>query len=124
MPDTIPAYDELPLQDGVRCSWGLWGGRDVLGCLNLLTPDRVAAASRLVVRGDVSSLNWSMTLPDPPLFSRARLRHEVRASPGSRSQDELLHDWNTQASTQWDGFRHVRREGSGLYGGLSDADHG
>jgi hypothetical protein len=120
----IPAYDELPLRDGLRCSWGVWGEGDVFGCLNLLTPERVAAASRLVERGAVFSLNWSMALPDPPLFGRARMRHEVRGNPGSRSQDELLHDWNTQASTQWDGFRHVRREGHGWYGGVADGDHG
>jgi kynurenine formamidase len=121
---TIPDYDDLPLQDGVRCSWGVWGDHDVFGCFNLLTPERTAAAARLVERGALFSLNWNMALPDPPLFGRARLRHEIRSNPGSRSQDELLHDWNTQASTQWDGFRHARREGSGFYGGVPDAEHG
>jgi hypothetical protein len=101
----------------------VWGDDDVFGCFNLLTPERIAAAARLVQRGDVFSLNWSMALPDPPLFGRAAMRHDVRAN-NPRSQDELLHDWNTQASTQWDGFRHVRREKWGLYNGLSDEQHG
>jgi kynurenine formamidase len=119
-----PSYDELPEREGVRCSWGLWGEDDVYGCLNLLTDERVAAAARQVRRGTVFPLNLSMALPDPPLFSRARMRHEVRGSSRSTSQDELLHDWNTQASTQWDGFRHVRREGHGHYNGVPEEEHG
>lgn len=121
----VPDYDELPLRDGVRCSWEVWGPSDVFGCLNLLTEERTAGASRLVTRGAVFSLNWSMALPDPPLFGRPRSRRELRRrTPDSRSQDEVLHDWNTQASTQWDGFRHVRRAGVGFYGGVPDAEHG
>jgi kynurenine formamidase len=120
----LPTYDELPERDGVRSSWGVWGDHDVFGCLNLLTPDCVVSASRLVQRGAVFSVNWSMRLPNPPLFGRARPRHEVRGSSNSTSQDDLLQDWNTQASSQWDGFRHVRREGHGHYGGVPDAEHG
>jgi hypothetical protein len=120
----VPDYDALPLRDGARCSWGVWGDGDVLGCLNLLTPERTAAAAELVERGDVFPLGLPMSLPDPPLFGRARLRHEVRGKPRSRSQDDLVQDWNTQSSTQWDGFRHVRREAHGHYGGVPDAEHG
>lgn len=43
----------------------------------------------------------------------------------------MLHGWNTQSSSQWDGFRHIRNhgaladeDGSGHYGGVDDADHG
>lgn len=120
----IPDYDQLPTRDGVPCSWGLWGRDDVLGCLNLLTPDRVAAAARLVTRGARFSLNWSMALPDPPLFDRPTFRHDVLPSAASPSLNDILHDWNTQSSSQWDGFRHVSRHGHGWYNGIPDAEHG
>jgi kynurenine formamidase len=65
-----------------------------------------------------------MDLPDPPLYRRAPLHHEVRHDPASTSQDDLLLTWNPQSSSQWDGFRHVRRAGHGFFGGIADADHG
>ncbi len=108
----VPDYDELPLRGGIPCSWGVWGDHDVFGCLNLLTSERTLAATEQVKRGSVFSLNWAMTLPDPPLFGRVAPRHEIRSQEGSRSQDDQLQNWNTQASSQWDGFRHVRREGT------------
>jgi hypothetical protein len=124
MSGSLPAYDDLPLRGGVRSSWGVWGDHDVFGCLNLLTSERTRVASEEVKRGSVFSLNWDMTLPDPPLFSRAQMRHEIRSKEGSRSQDDELQNWNTQGSSQWDGFRHVRRAGHGHYGGVPDSDHG
>ena len=120
----VPSYDELPERDGVRCSWGVWGQHDVFGCLNRLTPERTATAGRLVERGAVFSLNWSMQLPRPAPVRPRTPAAEIRGSSRSRSQDDLLHDWNAQASRQWDGFRHVRREGHGHYGGVPDAEHG
>src|SRR3954464_7822343 len=121
----LPAYADLPVTPGAPpgSSWGLWGDDDVLGTLNLLTPERVAAAAQLVRRGAVFPLNLEMELPGPPLFKRAAFRHEV-TGPGGISQDDLLHDWNTQSSTQWDGFRHVRHLVHGHYNGLDDERHG
>jgi len=69
------------------------------------------------------SLNLPMTWPDPPLFGRARLRHEV-GPVRIASKDETISDWNTQGSTQWDGFRHVQRPGHGHFGGIPDPSHG
>jgi kynurenine formamidase len=104
---------------------------DVLGCLNLLTPERVVAAARLVERGAVFALDWTMGLPDPPLFGRARFEHEVTGDDVTTSHDDVLHAWNTQSSTQWDGFRHIRNqamredgEGTGHFGGVPDHEHG
>jgi Putative cyclase len=120
----LPDYDDLPERDGLRCSWGLWGEHDVFGCLNLLTPERAAAAAALVQRGAVFPLNWSMRRPDPPLFGRASFTHEVTGAPGSTSHDDVLHGWNTQSSSQWDGFRHIQNAAAGHYGGVADEDHG
>jgi kynurenine formamidase len=129
----LPSYRELPLRGGLPASWGLWGDgeADRFGCLNLLTPERAVAASRLVQKGSVFALNWDMMLPDPPLFGRQPFTHEVTGAPGTTSHDDVLHAWNTQSSSQWDGFRHIRNHaaladepGTGHFGGVDDDDHG
>jgi hypothetical protein len=125
MADALPSYDELPVRDGAppKSSWGLWGDHDVLGTLNLLTPERVLAAARSIRTGRVFSLNPELTIPDPPLFHRARVRHEVTGELGG-GHDDLYHDWNTQASAQWDGFRHIAHRDLGHYAGVRDEEHG
>lgn len=132
MASDLPDYDDLPLRAGLPSAWEVWNpDGDVFGCLNLLTPERAAEAALLVLRGDAFALNWSMGLPDPPLFGRAAFRHEVTGDAFSTSHDDVLHGWNTQSSSQWDGFRHIRHHrardeepGTGHFGGVDDADHG
>ena len=132
MPSSLPDYDSLPRRSGLRSAWDVWlPGGDVFGCLNLLTEERAAEAARLVQRGAVFPLNWSMGMPDPPLFNRSRYRHEVTGSETSTGHDDVLHGWNTQSSSQWDGFRHIRnplarleQPGTGHFGGVDDGDHG
>ncbi len=120
----LPTYDQLPAMAGrpERHSWGVFGSTDVLGCLNLLTRERVVEAARLVRSGKVFPLNWEMEIPDPPLFNRQPPAHHI-LSFGDWEDDEIA-NWNTQASSQWDGFRHVRAPGLGYYGGLPDSSHG
>jgi len=130
MTSSLPDYDDLPTRAGLRAAWDVWGdGDDVFGCLNLLTPERVAAAAQLVRRGAVFALNWSMALPDPPLFGRGGYEHEVTGT--GTGHDDVLHGWNTQSSSQWDGFRHIRNHaanavepGTGHFGGVPDDEHG
>lgn len=121
----LPDYDDLPVRPGLPegSSWGLWGEGDTLGCLNLLTPERVAAAASLVQTGRVFALNLDLALPDPPLFRRSAFTHHVTGEVGKTGHDDILSDWNTQSSSQWDGFRHVRGH-AGYYNGVADEDHG
>jgi hypothetical protein len=119
-----PDYDDLPLVGGLPASWGLWGADDRFGCLNLLTEQRALAAMRDARRGAVFALNWRIDRPHPALFGRPELRHEIHKSTSSPSLNDVLHDWNTQSSSQWDGFRHVSRHGFGNYNGLADDEHG
>lgn len=129
---TVPNYRDLPRRAGLPAAWDLWPGEQaVFGSLNLLTPERVVAAARLVQRGAVFALNWDMRLPDPPLFDRQPFVHEVTGGATSTSHDDVLHGWNTQSSSQWDGFRHIRNHaaredepGTGHFGGVADDDHG
>ncbi len=129
MTSALPDYDDLPTRAGLRAAWDVWGADDVFGCLNLLTPERVLAAAGLVQRGAVFALNWSMALPDPPLFGRGKFAHEVTGT--GTGHDDVLDGWNTQSSSQWDGFRHIRNHaanaaepGTGHFGGVPDEEHG
>jgi hypothetical protein len=123
---TLPGYAELPVREGAPAgsSWGVWGDHDVLGTLNLLTPARVLAATSCIRTGRRFGLNLELTLPDPPLFNRAKFRHEVTTSPRLMVHDDVYHDWNTQSSSQWDGFRHMGHREHGHYGGVADEEHG
>jgi len=114
------------VRDGapVGSSWGVWGDGDVLGCLNLLTPERTRAAAGLIRNGKVFALNWEMNLPDPPLFGRAAFEHQVEWLANEVGHDDSLSGWNTQSSSQWDGFRHIKSAAHGFYGGVADEEHG
>jgi kynurenine formamidase len=112
---TVPSWEELPTKDGLRCSWGVWGDEDVFGCLNLLTPERIAEAAKLVRQGKLFPLNWTLALPDPPLFARSRMVHKVVETP--ISADDHIDGFNTQSSSQWDGFLHIKHPALGRYNG-------
>ena len=119
---TLPSYDDLPVRPDAPpgSSWGLWGDDDVFGCLNLLTPERIVRAAGLVTKGAVFALNLDHDLPDPPLFGRAAPEHTVLGE--GTGHDDVL-SFNTQSSSQWDGFRHVGSH-HGFYNGVADGDHG
>ena len=125
MPGIELTYDELLARTDAPAgsTWGLWPGHEVLGCLNRITPERRQRAAGLVQTGDVFPLDLDPELPDPPLFGRVRLRREVTWL-GDIGHDEILSDYNTQSSTQWDGFRHIRSREHGFHGGLDEEDHG
>jgi hypothetical protein len=120
----LPDYAALPVREGAPpgSSWGLWGDDDVLGTLNLATPERARRGAGLARRGAVFPLNLELELPSPPLYRRSALRHEVVGS--SLTLDDELHNLNTQSSSQWDGFRHVRHQQLGNYNGLDSEAHG
>jgi len=120
----LPSFDELPVREGAPpgSSWGLWGDDDVFGCLNLLTPERVRAAMACAVDGTIYNLNLELELPDPPLFGRSSAHHVVHDT--STGHDDEIDGYNTQSSSQWDGFRHVRHFAYGYYNGVADGDHG
>jgi kynurenine formamidase len=103
----LPYFDSFPLNSAhpTLAAWELWGEKDELGMLNLLTPPRVAKAGQLIQSGKVFPLNWELELPDPPLFGRQRLEQTI--TPLERLvNDDVYHNFNTQSSTQWDGFSH------------------
>lgn len=119
----IPRYEELPVfeKTGDAHAWDVWGKGDQLGAINLLTPDRVAAAARLVRTGQVINLNLPLNQPDPPLAgSRGRYQHHIYVNRGGR--DDSLDNFYLQFSSQWDGLRHIRYREYGYWGGLQDEE--
>jgi hypothetical protein len=124
VPNTLPNYDDLPVDPNAPkgSSWGLWGPDDVFGCLNLLTPERVQAGLACASEGRVFNLNLELELPQPPLFNRKAFDHVVHGF-GIGHDDELV-GYNTQSSSQWDGFRHIRHPEFGFYNNVADEEHG
>nr|XP_036586417.1 uncharacterized protein CTRU02_03802 [Colletotrichum truncatum]KAF6796824.1 hypothetical protein CTRU02_03802 [Colletotrichum truncatum] len=108
-----PPFSSLPLDPNgpPGNAWGLYGKDDKLGALNLLTPAVVAAAAASEIRtGDRVSLDWSLNNPSQPSFDRApfesKLVNRTKIDGEGRTvNDDILH-FNTQCSSQWDGFRH------------------
>ena len=119
---SAPRYRDLPVipELGLPHAWDVFGAGDELGTLNWLTPQRVRAAAAEIRTGERVGLNLPLTSPDPALYRRHVLTHEIY--PKARNLwDDRIDGLYPQGSTQWDGFRHVRAREFGFYGGeLSD----
>ena len=106
-PVTLPPFDALPLDKSgpPGNAWGLWGDDDQLGMLNLITTETVAAAASEIKEGLRITLDWPLNKPSFPTFDRQRFHHEIlNRAPMAMNDDAVA--FNTQSSTQWDGFRH------------------
>jgi hypothetical protein len=59
-----PAFENLPLLAGdpPLSAWGLYGSRDELGALNLLTPEVVLEAKSEILLGRTFSLKYGLSL--------------------------------------------------------------
>jgi hypothetical protein len=122
LPERLPSFAELPINPDFppHAAWGVFGNDDQIGTLNLLTPQRVINAARLVRHGQVFALNWELELPAPPLFNRAALRHTIHRRR-KHVFDDLYDNFNTQSSSQWDGLRHFGHRQYGFYNGVTEA---
>ena len=123
----LPDYDALPEVPGLdmRHAWDVFGRDDVLGSINLLTPDRVTAAAATVTTGETISLDLALNEPDPPLFGRQPYQHHVFAL-NRNEMDDRVDNFHLQGSTQWDALGHVRCREHGFWGGRVDnptSDH-
>ena len=131
----LPDYDDLPVRAGLRCAWNVWApdGGDRFGCLNLLTPEQRRSRPRdWSTRGAVFPLNWSMALPDPPLFGRGGL-HPHRDGPrGQRRATTTCSTGGTRSrrangtASATSSIPALRDDepGTGHFGGVDDGDHG
>src|SRR5271168_3304411 len=113
-PPQFPPFSSLPLDPNgpPGNAWGHFGATDSLGMLNLLTPLVVARAAQEIKTGIRVSLDWPLNMPKYPSFGRPVVKHEIINRPrgeGLRVVNDDLLSFNTQSSTQWDGFRHFGR---------------
>lgn len=115
----------------------MYGERDELGTLNLLTPEVVLAAKSEIVTGETISLKFEaasiivigpnitdslpLNVPIVPMNpARRPCSHRFVIKPNA-NDDEL--DINTQSSSQWDGLRHFPYQASRkFYGGFTQED--
>jgi kynurenine formamidase len=122
----LPAYDQLPVRAGAPAgsAWGVFGDRDEIGTINLLTPECVVAAAGSIRSGRVFALNLPIDIPNPPLFTRQAHRHTVKQfdAPADFVLDDYLDNFYPQASSQWDALAHVKHPVFGAYNGIPDRE--
>jgi len=120
----VTAAEFATLFDSVQ-SWGRWGADDELGALNLLTPERVAAAAGLVRSGVVVSLSLPLcttTGLDCPTPAEVRMTQHNDAEVGLGSmgfaKDFIGVDYHSDGHTHLDALCHVAYKGR-LYNGVA-----
>ena len=140
----LPDFDDLPGSEGFPkdTSWGLFGDSYELGTLNFLTPERVAEAAKLAKTGRRFNLSLPLNLPSHTQSSETKIRpswmpepkegeeppgrkpytHDMFLMPDGLLKDEVIQNFNPQASSQWDGLGHIRHPKHGGYNGVSPDD--
>ena len=98
----LPDYADLPpAPRGGPSAWGMFGSGDNLGLVNLMTPERIAAAARLVRRGQVFCLDMPIGSISPALATfRGPPRHQVLHERGTAGFDDVYDNFYPQASSQ------------------------
>ena len=110
---------------GARLSnWGRWGVGDERGTVNLITPERLVAAGRLIRQGKVFDLGIPIAADGPNGTSRRNPLHVMLETGqgqqipcGTRYSDDHL-SMPLQSSTQWDALAHVYYDDR-LYNGFA-----
>ncbi|KAL2825997.1 hypothetical protein BDW59DRAFT_145725 [Aspergillus cavernicola] len=117
MPPSIPTFDNLTLDPNgpPGNAWGLFGSQNELGMLNLLTPELVRKAASEEIRDGVRiSLDLPLNRLSHPSFGRKPFTQELVNKAPRVVNDDIL-TFNTQTSTQWDGFRHFGNQTHACY---------
>ena len=124
MTTDLPDYDDLPpAAEGGRSAWGLFGADDNLGLVNLLTPERVVAAARLIRKGAVFPLDAPVDAFSPPIaVTRGAPRHHLLHVPGTFAFDDVYDNFFPQGSSQWDSLAHVGYAPDAFYNGANEQD--
>jgi hypothetical protein len=99
-PSQRPPFSSLPLrpEDPPFSAWTLYGPKDELGTLNLLTPDRVLAAAKEIQLGESFGLNLPLNQPHPPSHNRLPFTHKITHKSPRNVHDDVI-EMNTQVST-------------------------
>jgi kynurenine formamidase len=109
-------------------NWGRWGDDDEKGAVNLITPERVAAAAQLVKRGAIFDLgipfDGNGPQPGGGRINPVRLMSETgqdQEFPGAFHYADDFVFMPLQAASQWDGLAHVFYDDK-LYNGFPSSD--
>lgn len=111
-------------------NWGRWGADDERGTVNLITPERIVAASRLVRRGAVFDLGipFDRRGPQPgggrinPVRLMAETGDQQHPAGAFHYADDYVF-MALQSASQWDGLAHVFYDDQ-LYNGFPATDVG
>ena len=121
------AEDFRKVGDRVR-NWGRWGDDDERGTVNLITPERVVAASQLVERGAIFDLgipfDGNGPQPGGGRINPVRLMSETGLQqnfPGVFHYADDFVFMPLQAASQWDGLAHVFYDDK-LYNGYPSSE--
>jgi len=120
-PEAVAQMDVL-LRD--HSNWGRWGEHDQAGTVNLLTPERTAAAARLVRSGETVSLARRLTTratpdnPDPMLHFMTNTADDGRPDASGTAGDWFGLRFHGFAVSHVDALSHLswRRQ---MYNGVS-----
>lgn len=119
----MPKYDELATARPPHSSWDVFGREDELGTVNLLTPERVADAARLIRTGRRFNLDYAVNGFDPyPTGTRPATVHHVFAN-NEFHRDDWLDSFYLQSTSQLDALRHIGHPEHGFYNGLAADDN-
>src|SRR5258707_13658136 len=110
----LPAQSWQVPSDAERCP-SKWGAKDELGSGNLMKPETVLRAAKLIHTGEVFQLGFDLSADLPLIGSRRFDLHVKRGTataPGTRGEnEEIVITELGQVGTQFDGFAHQ------MYGG-------
>src|SRR3954471_9434381 len=115
---------------GQRLSnWGRWGADDQRGTVNFITPEKVAAAGKLIRTGKVFDLGipFGAGGPQPgggrinPVLLMAETGADQERFPGSFHYADDYVFMPLQSASQWDGLAHVFYDDQ-LYNGFPASD--
>jgi kynurenine formamidase len=120
----VSVAEFLSVYDACK-NWGRWGPDDEKGALNLITPERVAAATRLVSSGRTVSCSWPLDTragpdnPKPVLHHMTILQdiHIGDAGDLRFTGDFIGIEFHGDAHSHLDALCHMAYDGK-LYNGV------
>src|SRR5258706_8457585 len=100
--------------DAERCP-SKWGAKDEVGCGNLMKPEMVLRAAKLIHTGEVFQLGFDLSADLPLIGSRRfdlHMKRGTTTAPGTRCEnEEIVITELGQVGTQFDGFAHQMDRG-------------
>lgn len=118
----LPEYGALPADEtGERTGWFQFGFDDNVGLINLQTPERIAAAAKLVKRGAAFRLDAPIDFLSYELSGRGTPRHRI-AAVSDVEFDDWIDGYYLQVSSQWDALGHFGCEPDTFYNGARGSD--